>query len=95
MKHLILTLLANLALPFAINVDWQRQIYEKSYPIFQQNHENCFKSREAGDTEFAYKSFELVNNELKNHLAKFQKYNSTDWFSIRAQLKITLEACGR
>ena len=95
MRKLLIPLLAAVTLPTAVNADWQRQIYDESYPIFQQNYDNGFKFSEVGDTEFACKSFKLANNELKNHLATYQKYNSTDWFSIRAQLKTILEACGR
>ena len=92
MKRLLLApLLLGLTLP--VMADWQRQVYDESYPIFKQNYENGFKFNEAGDNEFACKSFKLANNELKNHLSKFQKYNSTDWFAIRASLKEILEAC--
>ena len=86
MKRLLpLPLLLGLTLP--VMADWQRDVYNERFPIFQKNYENGFKFSEAGHNEFACVSFDKANNELKNHLSKFQKYNSTDWFAIRASLK--------
>ena len=69
------------------------KLIQKKYPGVVKNYENGFKFSKAGDNEFACVSFDKANNQLKNHLSKFQKYNSTDWFAIRASLKKILEAC--
>tara|TARA_B100000963_G_C22184758_1_gene476060 strand:+ start:238 stop:522 length:285 start_codon:yes stop_codon:yes gene_type:complete len=92
MKRLLI-LLAALSLPTVVLDNWHKDVYDERFPIFQQNYENGFKFSEAGDNEFACVSFDKANNELKNHLSKFHKYNSTDWFAIRASLKNILEAC--
>ena len=44
MKRLLLAPLL-LALTLPVMADWQRQVYDESYPIFQQNYENGFKFR--------------------------------------------------
>ena len=94
MKRLLLPLLAAIALPTAVLADWQKDVYDEKFPIFQQNYENGFKFSDAGDNEFACVSFDKANKELKRHFDKFQKYNSSnDWFKVRASLKNILEAC--
>ena len=50
---------------------------------------------EIEDTEMARRSFKLANDELKNHFAILQKYNSSDWFVIRANLKKVLDLCNK
>ena len=93
MKRLLLTLLAAIALSNIVLADWQKDVYDEKFPIFQQNYENGYKFSDAEDNEFACVSFDKANKELKRHFDKFQKYNSSnDWFKVRASFKIILEA---
>lgn len=92
MKRLLLApLLLGLSLP--VKADWQRLVYEESYPTFERNYENGQKFNEIGDTVMACQSFKLANDEVKNHFVILQKYNSSDWFAIRKYLKAVLEQC--
>ena len=94
MKRLLLApILLVLALP--VMADWQKLVYDESYSTFKRNYDNGFKFAEIEDTEMACRSFKLANDELKNHFAILQKYNSSDWFVIRANLKKVLDLCNK
>ena len=62
--------MATFTFSMAFTTDWDRQVYEESYPLFKKNYDNGFKYAEVGDPEFACKSFRTANNELKNHSKK-------------------------
>ena len=97
MKLLLLPLLAALALPTAVNADYEEEVFKRRWPIFVDNFVYGTEFHKAKDYEMMCERFVQANNELKTNFALFQKYkrpnSQIDLFQARAEIRPILKVC--
>ena len=98
MKLLLLPLLAALALPTAVNADYEEEVFKRRWPIFVDNFVYGTEFHKAKDYEMMCERFVQANNDLKTYFTIFQRYkrpnSKIDLFQTRAELKPIVKSCG-